>query len=813
VTIEYQQALAYENGEYRLRFPLAVSPRYVPMSGESQESGPRAITAFAAPGATGLVNPVDIVVYIDAGVPIAAANSSYHEATFAKAGDGRVVMQLVKAQEEADRDFELTWSLAPAATPRAAMFTQSNGGNDYALLMVVPPQPTAAERAAFNALPRETILVIDTSGSMQGASMDQARTALLMALGTLTPRDRFNVIEFNSHTRALHPAAVPATPAALETASKWVKDLKAGGGTEMVPRSPSPSTGRDTPGFLRQVIFVTDGAVGNEEALFKLIRERLGASRLFTVGIGSAPNGHFMTRAAQFGRGTFTYIGDVREVNEKMSRLFAKIEAPVLRDVSIRFPTARRSRLSRAGARPLPRRAGDGGRRRAAPLGTVVVSGCARQPTLERGAHAGRRQERGRRGRPLGRAKIAAHMDELARGASVDEVRPKVVKVALEHHLVSAYTSLVAVDVTPTAPVDGVKSALVRASLPAGYEAHLPQTDTAATLQLMLGLLALLAAEWSPWSDAARSMPHDAHARWHAAPSHCSCRSPPGSLAAPAGSMPRPGWRSGSSLRHGPRPCGRGRRAASVAVGRHATDGAAHRSRARRGPLRPRSRQRADARLRAGPRGRHRAPGRRRQLGAGRHRDTHFAFLKRVEIGDEVQVEAGPACGPAIGERGGDHGQGRGARAGRGGRGAADSHHLLSVRCRAAGDDAALRRDRRADRRSPALDEGLVGGAIEGAQRGVAFLGERGERVSDRHARLPRAELRALHAHRAHPRARGHAQVFRHAALRLVARHGPQGLLAAVTGGEDHARASRRRRRDAGSAAPSPWPRRALGVK
>src|SRR5213075_2611017 len=63
-----------------------------------------------------------------------------------------------------------------------------------------------------------------------------------------------------------------------------------------------------------------------------------GSSRLFTVGIGSAPNGHFMTRAAQFGRGTFTYIGDVNEVNEKMSRLFAKIEAPVLRDVSIRWP-------------------------------------------------------------------------------------------------------------------------------------------------------------------------------------------------------------------------------------------------------------------------------------------------------------------------------------------------------------------------------------------------------------------------------------------------------------------------------------------
>ena len=83
---------------------------------------------------------------------------------------------------------------------------------------------------------------------------------------------------------------------------------------------------------------MTDGAVGNEDQLFGLIADRLGATRLFTVGIGSAPNSHFMTKAAQFGRGTFTYIGDLREVEEKMTRLFAKIDSPVLTDVAIRWP-------------------------------------------------------------------------------------------------------------------------------------------------------------------------------------------------------------------------------------------------------------------------------------------------------------------------------------------------------------------------------------------------------------------------------------------------------------------------------------------
>jgi Ca-activated chloride channel family protein len=496
VTIEYQQALGFENGEFSLRFPLAVTPRYVPMGGQmiGPAIGPRPVAATAAAGAT-MANPVDIAVFIDAGVPIASAKSSYHEAAFGIAGDGRLTMQLVKAQEEADRDFELSWSLAPSAAPRAAMFTQTRSDNDYALLMVVPPQPTAAERAAFQRMPRETILVIDTSGSMQGAPMEQARAALLMALDTLKPGDRFNVVEFNSHTRALHPEAKPATSDNLAGAREWVKRLKAGGGTEMAGALAFALDARDAPGYLRQLVFITDGAVGNEEALFALIRERLGATRLFTVGIGSAPNGHFMTRAAQHGRGTFTFVGNLNEVQEKMTRLFAKIESPVLRDVAIRFTDGTPVETYPAQVPDLylgePVLIAAAAR---APIGTVIVSGTrgnqpwsvALTPDADRNA-AGV-------GALWARARIAAHMDDLARGAPLDEVRPKVVKVALEHDLVSAYTSMVAVDVTPTAPAGDSDTALVKASLPLGYEATLPQTDTAATLQLLMGLMALLAA-------------------------------------------------------------------------------------------------------------------------------------------------------------------------------------------------------------------------------------------------------------------------------------------------------------------------------
>ena len=87
-------------------------------------------------------------------------------------------------------------------------------------------------------------------------------------------------------------------------------------------------------------------------------------------------------------------------------------------------------------------------------------------------------------------------MDEMTRGAAVETVRPQVVKVALEHHLVSAYTSMVAVDVTATAPAGDPKVAMVRASLPNGWSAGtmLPQTDTPALLHLLIALGMLIAA-------------------------------------------------------------------------------------------------------------------------------------------------------------------------------------------------------------------------------------------------------------------------------------------------------------------------------
>ena len=345
IEIEYQETLRYDGGRFDLRFPLVVAPRYIP--GETvlaSRSGTgwapdtdrvtdasRITPPVLKPGDT-RVNPVRLRVDLSPGARLRKLESVTHLVKSASLGETSYAVTLADTSLVADRDFELHWELELTDRPRPTFFTETRDGETFGLLVVPPPDPASVPAAR---LPREAIFIIDTSGSMYGPSIDQARRALLFALGRLQPEDRFNVIEFNSVMHRLYLESQRALPEAVARAEQWVGNLRAGGGTEMLPALKAALEGADEGSEVRQVVFITDGGVGNEEELFRYIREHLGRSRLFTVGIGSAPNSHFMTKAAEFGRGTFTYVGSPTEVGEKMGSLFRKLESPVLTDVRV----------------------------------------------------------------------------------------------------------------------------------------------------------------------------------------------------------------------------------------------------------------------------------------------------------------------------------------------------------------------------------------------------------------------------------------------------------------------------------------------
>lgn len=523
VEIEYRETLAFEQtpagagraGRYTLRFPMVVGPRYLP-GGPLADEG----SETAAPGGTdplpdagritspvlvaadgqpvpGL-NPVSIQVSLDAGVPVATLESPYHPILVDAPGPNRRRVRLNPGSTPANRDFVLTWTLAGEQAPRSVLFLEPGKTRDHAVLMLMPPTPySGAPR-----LPREVIFVIDTSGSMSGESIQQARQALALALGRLNPDDRFNLIEFNTTAHALFDGAVPAEPAHLARAIRWVKGLKADGGTEMAAALTLALDGGRQPGRVRQVVFLTDGAVGNEAALFDLIARRLGDSRLFTVGIGSAPNGHFMTRAAEVGRGSFTYIGKVEEVGRGMGALFARLESPVVTDIRVDWPAGAEAE---AWPKPIPDLYLGEPVVLAAALvkgtrGAITVHGQAGDIGWQSSIALADASQGEGMGSLWARRKIAALMASRQLGAREEEVRDKVIPLAIDYQLTSPYTSFVAVDRSPLRPPDAdLKSGKLPSQLPQGWDAQavfgeLPQGATDAPLHTLLGAAALLLA-------------------------------------------------------------------------------------------------------------------------------------------------------------------------------------------------------------------------------------------------------------------------------------------------------------------------------
>jgi Ca-activated chloride channel family protein len=509
VEIEYQHALRYDGGQFRLRFPMVVGPRYIPGTPGPSSDGTgwapdtdevldaSRITPPVAHPARGAINPVSLVIELDPGAPPARLESPYHEIQTTPLAGGRYRIELARGTVPADRDFELVWQPHAAAAPLASLFTEKKGAETFALLMVVPPAAAALDGAR---LPREVVFVIDNSGSMHGASIEQAKAALKMALRRLHPADSFNVIRFNHTTDALFPDARAATPQDLVLAESYVGRLRPDGGTEMLPALQRALDGREHPGRLRQVIFLTDGAVGNEEQLFIAINQRLGDTRLFTIGIGSAPNSHFMREAARLGRGTFTDIGSVTEVKEKMVALFGKLESPALTDV--RLELAGGSAVDSVPARIPDVYLGE-------PVTVALRAGTLPPRVVLRGQLGPDRWEHelslqatdpaAGLSAHWARGKIAGLLDTRRAGAPDDEVRRAVLDLALAFHLVSPYTSLIAVDVTPVRPGrEDLHTMALETNLPHGWDYTavfgMGQGATAGPVHLALGLTALLLA-------------------------------------------------------------------------------------------------------------------------------------------------------------------------------------------------------------------------------------------------------------------------------------------------------------------------------
>ena len=501
VIISFLSRVEFHDGLFSLLIPMTFTPRGGPASVAANTNGwtsQAPAILFPGPVLVSSKNPAPIqdqyltlAVDLQTGFDLVQLESRYHDVDIHPTLNGYHVF-LNNPDTRADRVFELNWAPDLQAIPQSTLLTWDGGDAVYAMLMLAPPLEQAVQAQA-----RELVFIIDTSGSMEGGSLVQAKTALLEGLALLDGHDRFNVIQFNSETELLFQASEPVDPYSLQAAADYIDALVATGGTDMGPALQAAMTLPTQSGLLRQIVFITDGSVGNESGLLLQIADQLQDSRLFTIAIGSAPNIWFMRKAAEIGRGNYTSIAQTSEVAERMNHLWTRIRTPAVQDVCIDWGME---------AETYPEiipdlYAGE-------PLWVLARLPLEPNEVTVCGELAGRYWEQsatlnaGRGSDNIAglwaRSKIEALEDSRIFGLDEAVIKQEITGVALQYGLLTSYTSLVAVDQSPARPAGtAFASQSVPSALPAGSTGSsvaFAQTATGWKAQILLSLITLLLA-------------------------------------------------------------------------------------------------------------------------------------------------------------------------------------------------------------------------------------------------------------------------------------------------------------------------------
>jgi Ca-activated chloride channel family protein len=494
VTIGFLVNVHFEEGSFSLRLPMTFTPRFTAPGGMALSLPVPHPTLVASDLRNGHL--LDIEFLIHTGIGFAAIESRYHDVDIEPVNEGYLV-NLQDDLELSDQDFELTWSPDLQSVPQSALTTWDGGDAVYAQLMLIPPLAGSVYQQD-----REVIFIIDTSGSMEGGSIQQARSALIRGLNELRLSDRFNLIQFNSETEVLFAESLPATSQNLALAVAYINDLEANGGTVMAPALKAAFSLKPQPGLMRQVIFVTDGSVGNEKELLAGIADEIYDSRLFTVGIGSAPNTWFMRKAAEIGRGKHTHIGNLEEVDMRMTGLWTHIRLPALSDICVDWgmdaetypeiiPDLYAGEPLWIVAR-LPYQPRD-----------ITICGVLNGQAWESSSLPLQSEGTDTLATLWARKKIESLEESIVFGADRVITNELITDVALDFGLLTSQTSLVAVDKSPARNKnESLAMGNVPSLIPAGSTQLIGFANTATgwEIKALLSLLTVLISGWMYWS-------------------------------------------------------------------------------------------------------------------------------------------------------------------------------------------------------------------------------------------------------------------------------------------------------------------------
>jgi Ca-activated chloride channel family protein len=468
VVVRYVQDLSYDAGEYEFVFPMVVGPRYMPgraLEGPSSGTGTHPDTNRVPDAARisppyvgkGERNGHDISLELVADTTLAVADFEVptHEVVARKPADGTLRLTLAEKDSLPNRDFVLRYRAA-APEPKASLFLAPSGGKQGFFSLVVEPPDLDIDQTVGR---REVVFVVDVSGSMSGVPLAMCKRAMREALGMLRPVDTFNVITFAGSTGQAFPAPRAANAANLKRAFEVVDRMEAGGGTEMLDAVATALSPRVERGRHRYVFFMTDGYVGNESQIiasasrFVAEVERGGQrARVFSFGVGSSVNRHLIDGLARAGNGTAVVATTREDPARAVNTFFRTIDRPILEDLRLELGNLKSENLFPVGPRDLfaSHPVILHGTYSGEPTGnlTVVATNAGRDvrlPVKLRNLGALEGKAPSVLGMLWARSKVTA-LDEVLSERGSQAVRQEIIELGERFHLVTRFTSLVAVD-------------------------------------------------------------------------------------------------------------------------------------------------------------------------------------------------------------------------------------------------------------------------------------------------------------------------------------------------------------------------------
>lgn len=448
VELRYTELMVPTDGRYQFVYPTVVGPRYNGSPATGSGTREKWISTPHLRAGEPATSRLDLNVQLATPMPLQAVTSPSHQIQLQKLSDTETRVALgATDQNENNRDFVLEYQLAGDRITSGMLLSQGkNGGENFFLAMIEPPRAVPVTQI----VPREYVFIVDISGSMHGFPLDTAKTLLSDLVGHLRPNDSFNVMLFSGSSRTLAPRSVPATHANIEQALQMLNQQMGSGGTELLPALRKALALPHDADRARTFVVVTDGYVNVEHETFELIRQNLASANLFAFGIGSGVNRHLIEGMARAGQGEPFVVLRPELATDEAKRFRQMIEAPVLTHVKARFegfdtydvePISLPDVFARRPAVLF-------GKWRGEPKGRLVLEGRSANGPYRAALEVPRGQTAESNGALAylwARHRISSLSDQETLDGKGSQ-RREILALGLKYHLLTAYTSFIAVD-------------------------------------------------------------------------------------------------------------------------------------------------------------------------------------------------------------------------------------------------------------------------------------------------------------------------------------------------------------------------------